>query len=48
MVAMVDAFDRGHRGDGVFRRWSASGAIFKREENERNWERVEDNWKQID
>ena len=49
MVTMIDAFDRGHRGDGVpCRRWSASGTILKREENEMNWDRIEGNWKQIE
>jgi uncharacterized protein YjbJ (UPF0337 family) len=47
MVAMVDAFDRGHRGDGVPCRWSASGTIWSREEKEMNWDRIEGNWKQL-
>jgi hypothetical protein len=29
MVAMVDAFDRGHRGDGASCRWNASGTILE-------------------
>ena len=47
MVPMVDAFDRGHCGDGVSCRCGASGTILKREENEMNWERIEGNWNRL-